>query len=280
VLVVQQSFQNSTTPYDVFPWINQTCLTAGTTIVTGSVPPCGSLAPQDPNGSGALENSDNASYVDGWVAYGTPLSTALGLQVSFTIYSFDGNSADGQLLFFTDASYGPPDTIGRYGGNLGYTAWANNDPPGMVGAYVGVGFDESGQFSQDQPQQGLYGGSANRVPETITARGAASTNYYYMGGALNSQGQPASLPFNWDQPSQQNRPATGPTVFVTLSPTGYLSCAVDIHNGQGFITYYAQSIVGIQGQPAVPPYVYVGVTGSNGGGYNRHQIENFSIWQG
>ena len=111
-------------------------------------------------------------------------------------------------------------------------------------------------------------------------RGADSTQYYYLGGALNAQGQPASLPFDWDQPGSKNRPATGPTVFVTLSPTGYLSCAVDIHDGNGFKTYYAQSIVGIAGQPAVPANVYVGITGSNGDGVNRHQIENLSIWQG
>lgn len=277
-LLVTQSFADSTTPSGEFPFIDQTCLTAGTSTVNGSVPPCGSLAPQDQNGSGALENSDSQGYVEGWVAYNAPLSTALGLQISFTIYSFDGNSADGQLLFFTDAKYGPPTTIGRYGGNLGYASGYGIS--GMQNAYLGIGFDESGQFSQNAPSEGLNGGSPNRVPETITARGATSIDYYYLGGALNAQGQPASLPFNWDQPQSQKRPATGPTVFVTLSPTGYVSCSVDIHNGQGFVTYYSQSIVGVAGEPAVPANVYIGVTGSNGGGYNRHQIENLSIWQG
>ena len=278
VQLVDQGFQDMKTPPGSFLYIDQTCLTAGKANVPGSVPPCGSLAPQDKNGQGALENTDAATSVEGWVAYSHPLSTALGLQVSFTIYSFDGNGADGQLLFFTDAAGGPPSTIGRYGGNLGYTSAYSIG--GLQYAYLGIGFDESGQFSQDAPSQGLNGGSPNRVPETITARGAISTSYYYLGGALNAQGQPASLPFNWDQPSQKSRPTNGRTVFVTLSPTGYVTCAVDIHDGKGFVTYYSQAIVGVAGQPAVPANVYVGVTGSNGAGVNRHQIEDFFIWQG
>ena len=276
-LLVNQSFAYSKTPPNAFGWIDQACLTAGKTVVSGSVPPCGDLAPQDKNGSGALENTNASTFAEGWVAYEKPLSTALGLQVAFTIYSFDGDSADGQLLYFTDASGGPPTTIGRFGGNLGYTSGYGLG--GLDYAYLGIGFDESGQFSQDAPYQGLNGGSPNRVPETITARGAASTSYYYLGGALNAQGQPASLPFNWDQPSK-SRPATGRTVFVTLSPTGYVTCAIDIHDGNGFVTYYSQSIVGVNGQPAVPANVYIGVTGSNGGGVDRHQIEDFFIWQG
>jgi MSHA biogenesis protein MshQ len=261
----------------VFPYINQACLTAGTTAQPGSVPPCGGLAPQDPNGSGVLENTDAADYTDSWVLYGTPVSTALGVQVSFTIYSFGGDGADGQLLFFTDASKGPPENIGQNGGELGYTP-GSGSIAGLQYAYLGMGFDEYGTFSLNYPSQGLNGG-VGQIAQTIAVRGAVSTKYYYLGGALNAQGQPASLPFDWDS-SGQNRPSTGPTVFVTLSPTGYLTCAVDIHNGQGFITYYAQSIVGIQGQPAVPPYVYVGVTGSTGGADNRHQISDLYIWQG
>ena len=274
--LVDQGFDDEKTPPNAFAFIDQACLTAGTKQQPGSVPPCGNLAPQDKNGHGVLENTNLNTYLDSWVSYQKPLSTLLGIQVAFTIYSWGGGGADGQLLFFTDASMGPPNNIGQNGGELGYTGGGENGPPGLNYAYVGIGFDEFGTFSENNAPVGLNGG-VGHIPETIAVRGAAATGYYYIGGALDPQGQPASLPFNWNQSSPQ-RPSTGPTVFVTLSPTGYLTVAVDIHNGAGFITYYAQSIVGVAGEPPVPESVYIGITGSNGGVTGRHQIGDLNIW--
>jgi hypothetical protein len=276
-LLVEQSFADDKTPPNAFPYVDQTCLTAGTKAIKTSVPPCGSLAPRDPNGSGVLENVNLDHNTASWVSYAKPFSTALGIQVSFTIYSWGGNGADGQLLFFTDASKGPPENVGQSGGEMGYTGGGSGGPAGLDYAYLGIAFDEYGVFSLDSPASGLNGGPG-QIPETIAVRGSAGTGYYYLGGALNANGQPASLPFDWNAVGAEKRPATGPTVFVTLTPTGYLSCAVDLHDGNGFITYYAQSIVGVHGEPAVPASVYIGVTGSNGSADDRHQIGDLYIW--
>lgn len=114
------------------------------------------------------------------------------------------------------------------------------------------------------------------MPETVAVCGAKSTGYHYLGGVTNAQGKPASLPFDFNSDSS-TRPSNAPTIDLQLSPSGLLEVSIDIHNGQGFITYLSLNTAGLHGQPAVPANVYVGFIGSNGGQYDRHQIGDLTI---
>jgi FtsP/CotA-like multicopper oxidase with cupredoxin domain len=201
------------------------------------------------------------------------IATANGLQVTFTDYSFGGSTpgADGTVLFLTDASKPIPTAPGQIGGSLGY---ANaNGLPGLANGYLGLALDEYGNYSN--PTEGRTGGPG-AIPETIAIRGAATVSYPYLGGATVN-GKAASLPFSIDQPAATTRPINAPTVRLTLTPAGLLSVAIDHHDGNGFVAYYSQTVVGVAGQPAVPANVYVGIVSSTGGSFERHQIGGFAV---
>jgi FtsP/CotA-like multicopper oxidase with cupredoxin domain len=251
------------------------CLTAGTAgTPASSIPACGAAAPQDPIGQGAVQLTAATGGQSAFLLANVPIPTANGLQITFTDYSFNGTTpgADGLALFMTDASKAAPAGPGQFGGSLGYAN--ENGQPGLANAYLGLGFDEYGNFSN--PTQGRNGGPG-AIPETIAVRGSAASNYVYLGGALNAKDVAASLPFSFDQPTLTTRPLNAPTMRVVLTPAGVLTVSIDHHDGNGFVIYYSQSIAAVAGQGPVPANVYLGFTASTGGNYNRHQIGSFSV---
>jgi FtsP/CotA-like multicopper oxidase with cupredoxin domain/3-polyprenyl-4-hydroxybenzoate decarboxylase len=273
--LVSETFTGASTAPNAWKKFGDSCLTAGTAATpTTSLPACGTTAPADVAGAGALQLTTAAGSQVGAVVYNTPLPTAKGLQITFTDYAFNGAppGSEGVGFFFTDASQPFPSHSGLAGGGVGYSGTTATS--GLPSAYVGVAMDERGSFSS--PSGGFNGGPGI-IPETIAARGAASTNYQYLGGVTNSSGAPASLPFPLDQPTATTRPATAPTIQGTLLPSGQLTVAIDRHDGAGFKTYYSQSIVGVGGQPAVPANVYFGLSGSTGTHFVVHQVSGLVV---
>jgi FtsP/CotA-like multicopper oxidase with cupredoxin domain len=273
--VIGDGFSESATAPGAWNATSGVCLTAGTPATPAtSIAACGSsVAPVDPVGQGALELTTPANNQVGMFLNPTPIATANGIQVTFTDYSFNGTSpgADGTVLFLTDASKPAPTAPGQVGGSLGY---ANaNGSPGLANGYLGLALDEFGNYSN--PTEGRVGGPGP-IPETIAVRGAASASYPYLGGATVS-GKAASLPFSIDQPTLTSRPTNAPTIRMSLTTAGVLSVAIDHHDGNGFVAYYSQAVVGVSGQPAVPANVYVGMVASTGGSYDRHQIGGFAV---
>jgi len=261
------------------------CLTAGTPGSTaGSIPACGAGAPQDPQGAGALQLTPSARNSSGFVIANKALSTAAGLIITFTAYSFDGTrpGADGLVFFMTNASRTRPVASGPPDFALGYAAagsWA-----GLENGYLGVGFDEAGNFSNFN--LGLTGGWG-AVPNAVVVRGAESTKYAFLATTRNAAGYPAGLPFELSFPAVTVRPATAPTVRITLTPAGILSVAIDAHDGNGFLEdIAAMTIVGARGpnvfaakaQPRVPPWVYIGFSATTSSwGAERHQIAGLTV---
>ena len=265
------------------------CLTAGTNATPGtSIAACGSNATVDGIGQGALQVTAPAGGNIAMVVNKNKISTAQGLQITFDYYSFNYNyrAADGFALFLTDASQPLPTNYGGSGGGVGYSNV--NGSTGIANGYLAVGLDEYGNMSVPQASGGGTGaaGGPGQVPETLAVRGAASQDYLYLGGATNSSNVAASLPFKWDQ-GGTSRPALPRTVRVTLTPQGLLTASVDIHDGNGFVTYYSKNIVGLQvtdsnaggtfTQPAVPANVYVGVSGATGGLWSDKEVQNLNV---
>ena len=275
-----EAFTGASTVANAWKTFGQTCLTAGTsTTPSTSVPACKTNAPQDTAGQGALQLTSSAQSAAGSLVTTSSLPTANGLQITFTDYAFNGTTtgADGMTFFLTDASQALPTAAGVSGAALGYanrTALSGTAVPGLAGAYVGVALDEYGNYSN--PASSLTGGPG-RVIETIATRGAAATGWQYLGGVTNSAGVATSLPFKLDQPAATTRPASAPTIQATLSASGLLTVSIDIHNGNGFVPYYTQAIVGVNGQPALPANVRFGFSASTGASTNRHQVTGLVI---
>lgn len=280
VTLAGDAFSESFTQPSAWEAIGSACLTAGNGATPpSSIPACGAKANVDANGQGTLQLTQPTTYQSGMVATEAPLSTANGLSITFTDYAFNGSTpgADGIVLFLSDASKPLPTALGAIGGSLGYANGTVNGTTnaGLANAYVGIAFDEYGNFST--ATEGRNGGGTATVPETVAVRGAASSGYQYIGGYTNASGTPVSLPFSLDQPAATARPANAPTISAVLLPSGQLTVSIDRHDGNGFVPYYSHVIAGVNGQPAVPASVYVGFTGSTGGLDDRHQIGGFSI---
>ncbi|MBN7817546.1 PKD domain-containing protein [Algoriphagus pacificus] len=113
----------------------------------------------------SLQLTSNGQDENGYVFVDFPFSSAFGLKVSFEFSDWGGTliGADGISFFMFDGSISAAEfEIGGTGGALGYTAVraTNNEPnlisPGLKGAYLGIGFDELGNFGNSRT--GKYGG--------------------------------------------------------------------------------------------------------------------------
>ncbi|HEX4675666.1 MAG TPA: PilC/PilY family type IV pilus protein [Steroidobacteraceae bacterium] len=117
----------------------------------------------DPTGFGALRftngrpygHNENGAIVGPKIAF----PTGAGVQITFKTLTYRGDSggngatgaahqndgADGISFYLMDGSVAPG--IGSWGGSLGYSCSNSNSPyDGLVGAYLGLGIDEFGNF--------------------------------------------------------------------------------------------------------------------------------------
>jgi type IV pilus assembly protein PilY1 len=221
-LVVTDDFTkgSATASWQAF---NGACLTAGDG--SGTIPACivgnaellyygneqlvggnsGTLP--DPSGQGALRftNGRPGGYHQNGAIVLNPTQafpTDKGVQVTFTTVTYRGDSggggrdgADGISFFLMDGSVAPD--LGAFGGSLGYTCSnTNNDPTvradgtqrgydGLVGAYLGLGIDEFGNFlNGSNPLTGYNGDNTasgyGYVPGRIGLRGAGNVAWRWL----------------------------------------------------------------------------------------------------
>jgi type IV pilus assembly protein PilY1 len=215
----------------------------------------------DPTGNGALRftnGSPGGYHQNGAIVSTTPFSTGQGLAVTFKTITYKGDSggaggdgADGISFYLMDATQlntatitgtgsGDGNGIGSWGGSLGYSC-SNSNPPynGLVGAYLGLGIDEYGNFLNGSSLMAGYAGSNSATgdnsalgygykPDRIGLRGAGNiswswlnANYptYYPTGKSNAwmQGAVQATCQNgvvWDYANgRAARSPSGPTLY-------------------------------------------------------------------
>jgi type IV pilus assembly protein PilY1 len=206
--------------------LNGACLTAGNN--TGTVPACSGLAYYigDPNalsggdtgtlpdaaGKGALRFTDWYRQ-NGAVVSNFTFPSNQGVNVVFTTVTYQGDSggagqdgADGIGFFLMDGAKAP--NVGAWGGSLAYSC-SNSNPPydGLVGAYLGLGMDEYGNFLNegDNTSSGF-----GYMPGRIGLRGAGNVAWAWLNANYPSY-YPASL-----------LPALRQTAVQNTCKTGYL----------------------------------------------------------
>lgn len=136
----------------------------------------------DPNGNGWLRLTNSSSSQKGYMYVQESFPTSLGVIADFEYVSWRSSNdsflgADGLTFFLFDGSI--TDTnfkLGGYGGSLGYATYSNPaNTTGLSGGYIGVGFDEYGNYAR--AAENRNGGTSGMVPNAIVLRGPTSATY-------------------------------------------------------------------------------------------------------
>jgi len=227
-------------------------------------------------GDGWLRLTAAESNQRGVAYFDVPIPTDEGLIIDFEYASWGGIGADGLTAFLFDGAIGGEGAaafqIGGWGGSLGYAQRCTS--AGMAGGYVGIGFDEYGNYSNYREcRQG--GSSGDLVPDAIGVRGSAQSAYAYLTGTMGGVRE-------LDCPRWQcaSRPGPGEPgrhgVRIAIVPSGD-SYAISV---------FLQADDGLSYEEIIPPYTLpdlppptlkFGYAASTGNSHNIHEIRNLTI---
>ena len=190
------------------------------------------------------------------------------IEIEFDYYAYDGNSADGIAINFSDASISP--AAGAFGGSLGYAQKTGID--GFAGGWLGVGIDEYGNFSA--ASEGREGGPG-RTTDSISLRGSGSgtSGYPYLAGT-------SSLSPAIDDSGSSPNPGHRYRIIVDHTAGGSIATAsVERDTGSGYSSLVPTFNIFTQNpvQDAVPANWVISFTGSTGGSTNIHEIGDLKI---
>ena len=178
----------------------------------------------------------------------------------FNYVSWGGNGGQGLAMYLFDASAGAVGSGGVGGPGLGYI--------NLKGAYIGIGFDESGSFSSPDAKSILENGIDAGTGNFVTIRGSQERRY--VRDAMVAL--PPQLPLFHDAAQYSSRQQS-------LDGGGIRHIAAKLTPKKYFPGYSID--VSINGQPvlqgfdypyAVPASVRAGVAATNGDRSSNHEI--------
>lgn len=205
-----------------------------------------------------------------------------GLSITFDFYSYGGSGGDGISFFVLDGAVGAVTTAGGFGGSLGYANRVDNliSTPGIAGGYVGIGFDEFGNYSK--ATDGRNGGEVQTRlgRDSIAIRGGAAQGYQYLtgvGGLLDN-----GVPLSIDNPvlNDLNRDNAKRSAKIDLTSSGLLSVLIDF-NGDGDFLDAGENNSKLQNVDVktanggvLPTSLRFGFAGATGNATNIHEVGN------
>lgn len=216
------------------------------------------------------------------VLYTAPVASKDGLSISFDFYAYGGTGGDGIGFLLLDGSR-LPSGPGGFGGSLGYAPLLNSNQPGIEGGYLGIGFDEFGNFSstsastsgQERPD------GPGQKSDSVAVRGSQEKGYLYLQGTDSLTIPGTSTPFSLDNPGPTaTRENSKRTAKIDLSPQGQLTISLDF-NGDGDAVDAGEQLFSLNvidaGNGALPERFAFGFAGSTGAATNVHEVGNFQI---
>ncbi|NJR50143.1 MAG: hypothetical protein HC780_11795 [Leptolyngbyaceae cyanobacterium CSU_1_3] len=235
----------------------------------------------DTAGAGALRLTSAGQEQSSFVIYNQAIDSSLGLSITFEFFSYGGTGGDGISFFLIDGAQSPT-AAGGNGGALGYAARGGTLAPsaGLVGGYLGIGFDEFGNFSSSTDNSP---GGIGKTTDSIAVRGSQANQYRYLTGT-------GSLAGGLDVTGgAATRAAAKRTARIDLSPTGVLNVQIDL-NADGDFLDTDETPTALQGfnvvtgngdaakaNGALPANFKFGFSGSTGGSTNIHEVRGLSI---
>ena len=258
----------------------------------------------DANGSGYLRLTNNQAFQTGFIRSTRTFPSADGLEISFEYFTFGGSGADGINFFLFDSSASNTFQIGGYGGSLGYSQRSDLNLPGLSKAYLGIAFDEFGNFSN--PVQGRVGGPGQRS-SSVTLRGdgngtgsvqpgtsIVNSNYEYLAGiqTINATDMLAIGAGSVFQIAGGQNGRTAPGGSLDADEAGYRKARIILDpNGSG-TGYKINVFIRLGTEPTerhvIVDYAYLstlvlpsnlsyGFASSTGGANNFHELRNLKI---
>ncbi|MBN1486784.1 MAG: hypothetical protein JW981_04030, partial [Anaerolineae bacterium] len=137
----------------------------------------------DPDGEGWLRLTNNDNQQGGYALYNKAFPSDSGIAVRFQYASYGGTGADGIAFFLLDGVVDRPVISEHLGGTLGYSDYGQYTPAdkyGLTKGYVGIGFDEFGNYST--PSHGGPPSAPGFRPQSVTLRGSGDgyVGYDYL----------------------------------------------------------------------------------------------------
>lgn len=233
----------------------------------------------DPINQGWLRLTKDDNSQRGYAYINNYFPSTLGAYIEFEYKTWrsKSGSADGICIFLFDADT-PTFRIGAFGGSLGYAASTlGGYTPGLSGAYLGVGFDEFGNFASNEEGKDGPGYRTNAItlrgPETPTN----STNLPYR--FLTSQTVGNSYGGNI---AYGTRISTRPTdsqfyrrvrIYIEPEAGKYRIRVQWATEPNGTFT----ELVNYLTDDVPPAKLKLGFSASTGGSVNYHEIRNILI---
>ena len=248
----------------------------------------------DPNGSGWLRLTNASGNQKGFMYVSQAFGTSLGIIADFEYLTWRNTAdttylgADGFSVYLfngnvTDTNF----KLGGYGGSLGYATLNNPVTTGLTGGYLGIGFDEFGNYSV--ASEGRNGGTASEVPNAVVLRGPTATtnsNPYLTRAEL---GNPRGTTLNAIRAQNEidyntvttARPAPGVfyrRVQIDVSKTGTNYLVTVRWRKQNETTFTNILSYTMNGTTyPLPATLKLGFAASTGGGFNFHEIRNILL---
>ncbi|MBW4514252.1 MAG: DUF4347 domain-containing protein [Timaviella obliquedivisa GSE-PSE-MK23-08B] len=248
-------------------------LTASPTVTAPAGGLAGNPGTLDPVGQGVLRLTNVSNDQAAFVLYNRALPANAGLSITFDLFAYGGTGADGLSFFLIDGAASPT-TAGAFGGSLGYANRTDaTASPGVQGGFIGIGFDEFGNFSN--PNEGRIGTAPGSgfVSDAIAIRGSEASGYTFL---TNNQ-----LAFGIDTPGAGvTREQARRRVRIDITQAGLLSVQIDSNQDNDFndpgerpITNF--NVSNING--LTPATLKFGFAASTGSLTNFHEVRNLSI---
>ncbi|MEG4588676.1 DUF4347 domain-containing protein, partial [Microcoleus sp. MOSTC5] len=292
VTLVDETFQDASL---IGPWISGVsgpsdapALTAGTG--TESFPGLNI----DPLGSGALRLTSRRFDQSTFAIYNSQVPVSSGLKIVFDIFAYNGTSrppipanltGDGISFFLIDGTV-TPTKAGGFGGSLGYAQNTDENQSGLLGGYLGIGFDEFGSFSTQN--EGRAGGIPGGIrPDSVTLRGSEATQYQFLTsnfvpGGIDNIPNPVIPPINTITSTRE--PARRRVQVILQPPTSATPNRLTVNfdlNNNGSFTDVGETIIDIPNLESIngpiPPTFKFGFAGSTGDATNIHDVRTLSI---
>ncbi len=245
---------------------------------------------------GVLRLTENEQFQTGYIYVDIPFPSFYGIKAEFEYFSYGGdndNRADGMVMFLFDAAtqnFAP----GGFGGSLGYAQrnTQNGVEPGLTNAYMGIGFDEFGNFGNfSEGKIGGFNGSGNNlVPNAVVVRGPGSglNGYEFITGRRTADAGNLGLSEGFEISSG----GTGTQRVTDPNQVGYRKVFIELEPKEQGVGYNFSVDMLVTTEPNSPRLVpifersynfepprelKVGFAASTGGFTNFHEIRNLIV---